>query len=645
MTEPRTVYELRSRTVIACVTDSSFCTRRRGTQSNDRVDVVQALHPCDIAQITQDTHDQGCNSEPTACAHTAPSKTAPDYVWLNDLSQQLASTSIADASCNESCPPAPHPIIFNRTVTASARPAARRGSSNEAQTSVLPDILAPGPWAGAAHTEGTVHIYNDEVERLLMLAAREDERDAGASQVLAAASTLDEAPPASLPAPTSPCQKRSGTALPPVSATERPTKKPRTSSPSRVRYKKPTFKQWYGHLPRKERARIYGREKRTTQKRNKVQDQPHEAWQATEAHPFITEADREGAGMFVTAAHELPISRTGWQGQNHNRWQVVKDLWASWSQGKIWDVVCTFLRIPFAEDIESQAPTLILDTIGRLVAVRSTIGGWMWGLMPAIIADHQALVHACANPMDRFSNLRGLHWASIMGHHRNSQPWPILSEFHRKNIVAIEALMATESFKRLNGMASALVETYFPGVAARFRNNHVWMKDRHGISPLFGLFWNYCVNHALPDLGVPRVFCAPHADWKNLAIAVCAIFVYGDFDHRTKCWLCIWDFGIVIQIPPGCFMLYPSALLFHFNVDIVESEVEPKKPGEGISLYVNADWANANGRGSCVWFNQASMFVSELDSDSLAEAICKGLDGRCDKDALIAAGLFPTIIN
>ncbi|THU76536.1 hypothetical protein K435DRAFT_605160, partial [Dendrothele bispora CBS 962.96] len=64
------------------------------------------------------------------------------------------------------------------------------------------------------------------------------------------------------------------------------------------------------------------------------------------------------------------------------------------------------------------------------------------------------------------------------------------------------------------------------------------------------------------------VFCKPHIDAKNVALGLCMIFVYGHFDHSQKCWLVIWEAGIALELPPGVFLLYPSSLFIHFNIDL-----------------------------------------------------------------------------
>lgn len=40
------------------------------------------------------------------------------------------------------------------------------------------------------------------------------------------------------------------------------------------------------------------------------------------------------------------------------------------------------------------------------------------------------------------------------------------------------------------------------------------------------------------------------------------------FNHRQKAWLVIWEAAIIIEIPPGVFVAYPSSLFYHFNFDV-----------------------------------------------------------------------------
>lgn len=75
-------------------------------------------------------------------------------------------------------------------------------------------------------------------------------------------------------------------------------------------------------------------------------------------------------------------------------------------------------------------------------------------------------------------------------------------------------------------------------------------------------------------------------DSKNLAIAICFLFIYGlttplsllvlcsytmfpgIFDDDELCWLVIWEAGIIIQLPAGVLFGYPSAIFYHFNINL-----------------------------------------------------------------------------
>lgn len=70
---------------------------------------------------------------------------------------------------------------------------------------------------------------------------------------------------------------------------------------------------------------------------------------------------------------------------------------------------------------------------------------------------------------------------------------------------------------------SKIVELAFPGIAQRFKRSAAWHKEKYGIEPMFGLFWNFCLNGIFFDQ--KRVHCRPHADSKN-PIGVCVLMTY-----------------------------------------------------------------------------------------------------------------------
>ncbi len=42
----------------------------------------------------------------------------------------------------------------------------------------------------------------------------------------------------------------------------------------------------------------------------------------------------------------------------------------------------------------------------------------------------------------------------------------------------------------------------------------------------------------------------------------------GTFAYKEKAWLVLWEAGLIIELPPGVLLFYPSSLFVHFNVDI-----------------------------------------------------------------------------
>ncbi|KAG1834973.1 hypothetical protein DFJ58DRAFT_847503 [Suillus subalutaceus] len=296
------------------------------------------------------------------------------------------------------------------------------------------------------------------------------------------------------------------------------------------------------------------------------------------------------------------VSTTGWQGTNYGSTESGKILREEWYSYQILFRLTKFERVPY-----QNLKTRIRDSQGRLWLVRTFVGPHMHELLPRFQKEAAAFVLAVEESKMGFKetemqeNTRGPHWISICGHDRNSKSvggeFPLLA---RRYMACAEAL---------------------------------------GIQPLYGHFFNFCLNSA--RAGVPRVHCSPHVDWKNIAIGVCVIFIYGQFNSKERSWLVIWEAGVVIEMPPGVFVMYPSSLFFHFNVDICDLEFVCTE-GELPTKQNSSPLDGGDGRGSCVWFNQASMFqTAELGFATVAAAKQAGAPCTSDTSLLINQGLFP----
>ncbi|KAF5322157.1 hypothetical protein D9619_002095 [Psilocybe cf. subviscida] len=199
-----------------------------------------------------------------------------------------------------------------------------------------------------------------------------------------------------------------------------------------------------------------------------------------------------------------------------------------------------------------------------------------------------------------------------------------LTAWHRSNMDRVDAFMKTDIIKHATAYVSRTVKIIFPGVAERMARSAKWQGNRWGIKPMFGVFYNLCINGIFPHQ--KRIHCEPHLDFKNI-VGVCALLVYQDprtpFNHRLRSWVVLWEAGVAIELPPWVVLIYPSSLLHHYNVDVLDFKfvtvdgTEWPTP-ENSTPIVDTD---GRGRGTFVYFNQSSMYQSaETDSDTLADA-------------------------
>ncbi|KAF8142931.1 hypothetical protein K438DRAFT_1994399 [Mycena galopus ATCC 62051] len=167
---------------------------------------------------------------------------------------------------------------------------------------------------------------------------------------------------------------------------------------------------------------------------------------------------------------------------------------------------------------------------------------------------------------------RGPHLPLIIGHHRQSAKTPILSHWHAANQTRVDKFLALSIVQNIIGWGTSVVTDVFPGVVGRFLKDAAWHKERYEIEPLFSLFWNFCINTWFVNGGQKHIHCYAHADRKN-QISVCVLVIYllpgfENFNHTQRTWLVLWEAFIIVELPPWTMAAYPSALFYHFNIDV-----------------------------------------------------------------------------
>jgi hypothetical protein len=70
----------------------------------------------------------------------------------------------------------------------------------------------------------------------------------------------------------------------------------------------------------------------------------------------------------------------------------------------------------------------------------------------------------------------------------------------------------------------------------------------------------------------PGTWCYRHTDWGNLAFGVCVITSVGRFESTRGGHLILWEYGLVIEFPPGTSIIIPSAVISHSNLPIQPHE-------------------------------------------------------------------------
>ncbi|KAK7049025.1 hypothetical protein R3P38DRAFT_3175279 [Favolaschia claudopus] len=312
-----------------------------------------------------------------------------------------------------------------------------------------------------------------------------------------------------------------------------------------------------------------------------------------------------------------------------------------------------FLAVPYT----AGRGTFILDNGGRVFAYRSWAALWMEDRVAEIEEAQEVLCGKdlknenirvkCAN------RSRGPHLPIIIGHHRQSQQKPELTKWHRDNNEAVDKFLSMKIIKDIVGWVTSIIRIVFPGVAARIEADVKWHLEKYGIKPLFGFYWNFCWNAVFP--GQDRIHTPPHIDWKNQIVG-CSILTYLTslgvkvFNHKYRTWLVLWEMSLYLELAPWTLTTYPSAIFFHYNIDIhrlgivsTPANVDIPTPENSEPLARDGDQV---GRGSMVFFNQGTMRMGPaVNHNTLKEAIAAGHSGKTDWGADINAAFRKAVVT
>lgn len=84
--------------------------------------------------------------------------------------------------------------------------------------------------------------------------------------------------------------------------------------------------------------------------------------------------------------------------------------------------------------------------------------------------------------------------------------------------------------------------------------------------------------------------CNVHVDALNMVAGLCMVIPLGTFDHEKEGHLILHELKLVLELPSGSIILFPSAIISHENVGI-----SPEKERQAFTAYTAAStfqWAH-----------------------------------------------------
>ncbi|KAF7371364.1 hypothetical protein MSAN_00772500 [Mycena sanguinolenta] len=133
------------------------------------------------------------------------------------------------------------------------------------------------------------------------------------------------------------------------------------------------------------------------------------------------------------------------------------------------------------------------------------------------------------------------------------------------NTAVLACLIGNTAFIQLAGFATAVFSNWAPFVYEYYviHMRQFYGRNPHLKRPFLNSIWLACTF----NLG-PQTCTLGHCDFANLSFGMCAITALGDFDYHKGGHLILWDCCLILEFPPGCTILIPSAILYHSNIPV-----------------------------------------------------------------------------
>ncbi|KAE9384817.1 hypothetical protein BT96DRAFT_841677, partial [Gymnopus androsaceus JB14] len=176
----------------------------------------------------------------------------------------------------------------------------------------------------------------------------------------------------------------------------------------------------------------------------------------------------------------------------------------------------------------------------------------------------------CKFKAEQRKHRRGKFHAEAIGYsHGGGHMIPANTKHSSRHLAVLQGILANKSIKRLSGMANSAYKRFCPAMYADYAKNsadlHRWDPQLRRNFPK-SVFAGTTVNFG------PQTVTDIHVDFRNTASGCCAVTNAGPFDSSKGGELVLWNLGLIIRFPPGCTILFPSALISHSNLPIQTGE-------------------------------------------------------------------------
>ncbi|KJA21467.1 hypothetical protein HYPSUDRAFT_140647 [Hypholoma sublateritium FD-334 SS-4] len=137
------------------------------------------------------------------------------------------------------------------------------------------------------------------------------------------------------------------------------------------------------------------------------------------------------------------------------------------------------------------------------------------------------------------------------------------------NAKELDALIRHPSFRRMAGFASSTFHTWAPKLHAHYADTLDALIYEH---PHLQRNFSNSVFAAVAFNFGPRTCSKKHRDHANLPYGWCAVTALGNYNYTRGGHLVLWELGLVLEFPPGCTILLPSAAIAHSNTPVAAHE-------------------------------------------------------------------------